>query len=132
MEVLVRDEDKNKYESFAFSGYYHTFRSGEEDTGKKNCLIQDFWSDDCEELPKLLVKSLDQHDSEVRADERKKVVEELSNWHYKKLLEVRQKEIVENQDKGSEDEMARLYALFLGRYNILGDLQQKLTELKGE
>jgi hypothetical protein len=78
------------------------------------------------------LKTLEQHDTEIRADERKKVIEELGSWHYKKLLEVREKEKIENKNKGNEDEMARLYALFLGRYNILGDLQQKLTEMKGE
>lgn len=75
---------------------------------------------------------LSQHDQEIRQSERQKVIDELGSWHYKKLLEVREKEKIENKNKGSEDEMARLYALFLGRYNILGDLQQKLKELKGE
>ena len=40
MEVFIKDEDKNKYESFALSGYYHTFRLGDEIQNKLFDLFQ--------------------------------------------------------------------------------------------
>ena len=118
MEVFIKDKDKNKYESFSLIGYYHTFRLGEEDTGKKNCLIQDIWSEDCEELPKLLVKSLEQHDLEIRADERNKVCERLEEWIDETLI------YNGNWDNGDR--------LGFGSIVVYKDLQQKLNELKGE
>lgn len=118
MEVFISEKEKDKYESFAFSGYYHTFRLGQEDTGKKNCLVQDFWSEDSEDLPKLSVKSLDQHDAEIRADERKKVIDVFSEL------------IIECFKKYSLNGKIIVFENVFE--NNITFLQQKLNELKGE
>lgn len=126
MELFVRDEDKEKYESFSLMGYYHANRKGEENTDLKECLIQDIWvSDDDENLPRLTVKSLEQHDTEIRKpleEKIKRLETELSNdrsgksFWIKNILEAKQEafDIINKYEKAFED------------------LQQKLNEMKGE
>lgn len=88
MEVFIRDEEKD----YIFIGY------------KKNKKYQ--VGLDMETRVDPITKSLDQHDNEVRAEERKKVVAELQEWNNKLI------------DEG-----------YIIDYE---DLEQKLKELNGE
>ena len=121
MEVFIRDEDKEKYESFSLMGYYHT---SEENTDLKECLIQDIWvSDDDENLPRLTLKSLDQHDSEVRKQERKQVIAELREWVKDKSYKVLE------PPTDNEEEFKYVYDY---EASSKFSLEEKLTELENK
>ena len=62
------------------------------------------------------IETLDQHDLEIRADERKKVCEELEEW-----VEKNKTLVVWGTNNHNNFESIKYF-----------DLQQKLTELKGE
>ena len=124
MELFVRDEDKEKYESFSLMGYYHANRKGEENTDLKECLIQDIWvSDDDENLPRLTLKSLDQHDSEVRKQERKQVIAELREWVKDKSYKVLE------PPTDNEEEFKYVYDY---EASSKFSLEEKLTELENK
>ena len=74
----------------------------------------------------LKLKSLDQHDAEVR----KHVIAELEEFENEHRLRARV--ISEEYPTYNEEQKARLYALSSGRFEILGKLKQKLNEMKGE
>ena len=103
MEVFIRDEDKKWDISYSLAD-------------KKNSL-------DCKDHKPIIPKSLDQHDLEIRADERKKVCEELEEWVYNNWYYTWKKE-----NRYDDEEVAIHKDLDVKSE----DLRQKLTELKGE
>jgi len=94
MEVFIRDEDKNWDISYDLSS-------------ENNSL-------DCKDHKPIIVKSLDQHDLEIRANERKKVCEEFEKWV---------NEATEIGDLGYED---------VTHIILKEELVEELKELKGE
>lgn len=74
--------------------------------------------------------NLEQHEQEIRKQERQKVIAELEEFENEQRLRVRK--ISKEYPTDNEEQKARLYALSSGRFDILENLKQKLNEMKGE
>lgn len=134
MEVFIRDEDIKWDISYSLAD-------------SNNSL-------DCKDHKPIIVKSLEQHDSEIRKpleeeierllqeikdleclvklneQAKQKVIAELEKFEHKERLFARN---IDNRNPdATEEEKSRLYALSVGRFEILGKLNRKLNEMKGE